>query len=109
MIDITKERVVSLDEARQMLPRRRGGKIPDKSCLYRWTTIGCRGELLSWIQVGATRCTSAEAMADFFARLSRKQATRQTQSASSRKAKSAGARLDALGITAPRSQAGDTS
>ena len=41
------------------------------TCLYRWTTSGCRGVVLESVQVGATRCTSREAMARFFARLSR--------------------------------------
>lgn len=104
MIDITKEHVFSLAAGCELLPPRRSGKKADISCLYRWTTIGCRGEVLDSIQIGATRCTSAEALADFFARLSRKRATRQTQSASSRRAKTAGAKLDALGIQADRTR-----
>lgn len=104
MIDVTLERVISLADACELLPRRRSGKKPTISCLYRWTTVGFRGEILDWLQVGATRCTSAEALADFFARLSRKRATRQTQSASSRRAKTAGAKLDALGIQADRTR-----
>ena len=69
MIDPNSESVISLSEAARHLPRRRGGKKPHISCLYRWTTAGCRGVVLESIQVGATRCTSREALARFFRRL----------------------------------------
>jgi hypothetical protein len=39
------------------------------SCFYRWTDSGCRGVILESLQVGATCCTSIEALARFFARL----------------------------------------
>ncbi|MBN2025123.1 MAG: DUF1580 domain-containing protein [Pirellulales bacterium] len=54
-----------------MLPARRAGKRPHVSCLYRWSTAGCKGEVLETLQVGGTRCTSREALARFFRRLSR--------------------------------------
>lgn len=69
MIDPTKESLLSLSEATKLLPRRRGGKRPHVSCLYRWTTAGCKGVILESIQVGGTRCTSREALARFFDRL----------------------------------------
>ena len=69
MIDPLTEHIVSLTEASRLLPARRGGKRPHVSCLYRWTTSGCRGVILEAIQIGGTRCTSREALARFFARL----------------------------------------
>lgn len=69
MIDPNTETLISLSDAAKSLPRRRGGKKPHISCIYRWTTSGCRGEILDSIQVGGTRCTSPEALARFFRRL----------------------------------------
>jgi len=109
MIDVTLERVISLADACELLPRRRSGKKPTISCLYRWTTVGFRGEVLSSLQVGATRCTSIESLADFFSRISRKREKVRMSNSPPHRAKTAGAKLDALGITASRSQAGDTS
>jgi len=68
-IDVNTEHVISLTEAARSLPRRRAGKRPHVSCIYRWTTAGCRGAILESIQVGGTRCTSREALARFFRRL----------------------------------------
>jgi len=108
MIDVTKERVVSLAEACELLPRRRNGKRPDISCLYRWIKDGFRGEFLDHLQVGSTKCTSVEALTDFFERISHKPATRQTRASQQQKAKAAGQKLDALGITARRSESSDS-
>ena len=69
MIDPNSETLISLAEAARHLPRRRAGKKPHVSCIYRWTTSGCRGVVLDSIQVGGTRCTSKEALARFFRRL----------------------------------------
>ena len=68
-IDPTSERLLSLAQAAKRLPKRRGGKRPHVSCLYRWTVNGCRGVILESIQVGGTRCTSEEALARFFEQL----------------------------------------
>lgn len=77
MIDPLTERVVSLTDAAKLCPRRRAGKQPHASCMYRWTTTGCRGVVLESVQVGATRCTSHEAMARFFAALTAAVTSRQ--------------------------------
>lgn len=69
-IDPNTETLVSLAGAARVLPRRRGDKRPHVSCLYRWTTRGCKGVILESVQVGGTRCTSREALARFFGRLS---------------------------------------
>lgn len=65
------EDLFSLPEAAKLLPRRRLGRKPHPSCLYRWTTAGFKGVILESVQVGGTRCTSREALDRFFARLSR--------------------------------------
>ncbi len=66
MIDPNQETLLSLTKAANSLPARRRGKRPHVSCLYRWTTSGCKGVILESIQVGGTRCTSKEALARFF-------------------------------------------
>jgi hypothetical protein len=65
MIDPNAESLISLADAARLLPARRAGKRPHVSCLYRWTVSGCRGVILESIQVGATRCTSREALSRF--------------------------------------------
>jgi len=69
MIDISSETIISLAECARRLPARRAGKRPHVSCIYRWTVSGCRGVVLESIQIGATRCTSEEALERFFTAL----------------------------------------
>ena len=69
MIDLESETVVSLNEATKHLPRRRRGKRPHVSTLHRWMTAGVRGIKLEAIYVGATRCTSLEAIQRFCERV----------------------------------------
>lgn len=64
-IDLS-ENLISLTEAAQLCPKRRGGKKVHLSCVYRWTVAGCKGVVLECIQVGGTRCTSVEALERFF-------------------------------------------
>jgi hypothetical protein len=70
MIDTTVETPIPLRQAAGELPKRRRGRKTHVSCLYRWASVGCRGTRLETIQVGATRCTSREALQRFFERLS---------------------------------------
>src|SRR6516165_8546063 len=70
MIDTTAETLVSLQRAANELPRRRRRRKTHVSSLYRWSTFGCRGVILESVQIGATRCTSREALQRFFERLS---------------------------------------
>jgi hypothetical protein len=69
MIDPNTETLLSLADAARLLPRRRAGKRPHVSCLYRWTTTGCKGVVLESLQCGGTRVTSREALARFFEQL----------------------------------------
>lgn len=71
MLDISTERVVSLTQATKLLPRRRRGRKPHPSTLFRWALSGCRGVVLETVQVGGTKCTSVEALQRFCDRLSR--------------------------------------
>jgi hypothetical protein len=66
MIDLLLEQPIPLVEAARECPRRRRGRPTHVSCLYRWTTSGCRGVVLESVQIGGTRCTTREAMARFF-------------------------------------------
>lgn len=70
MIDSLNEALLPLAQAADELPRRRRGKKTHISTLYRWAVAGCRGIRLETVQVGATRCTSREALQRFFERLS---------------------------------------
>jgi hypothetical protein len=70
MIDTKKEQLLTLAEVANLLPRRRAGRKTSLSCVYRWTTAGCRGVRLEFTQVGGTRCTSRDALARFFEKLS---------------------------------------
>jgi hypothetical protein len=70
VIDSSCEALVSLAEAAALLPRRRRGRKPHVSTLYRWASTGVRGVVLETLQVGGTRCTSAEALQRFFEALS---------------------------------------
>jgi hypothetical protein len=72
MIDTTIERPIPLTQAADALPRRRAGRKTHVSTLYRWAQVGCRGVVLECIQIGATRCTSREALQRFFERLGRR-------------------------------------
>lgn len=73
-IDMFKEEVISFAEAARRLPRRRAGRKPHVSVLYRWAKDGLRSQdgmevRLETIQVGGTKCTSLEALQRFFDRL----------------------------------------
>lgn len=72
MIDVANEVVEPLARAAKWrrLPRRRRGKRPHVSTLYRWATGGVSGVKLETIRVGGTLCTSLEALQRFFERLS---------------------------------------
>ncbi len=65
MIDLTNEEVISLNNATAHLPRRRSGKRPHVSTLFRWAQRGCRGVKLEVIRVGGTLCTSVESLQRF--------------------------------------------
>lgn len=70
MIDIKFEKLITLVEATKFVPRRRRGRKPHVSTLYRWASPrGHRGVRLETIRVGGSLCTSAESLQRFFDRL----------------------------------------
>lgn len=71
-IDPLKEKIKTLSEACNLFPKKRRGKKPHVSRLYRYTKQGLNGIVLESIQCGATRCTSTEAVRRFFLRLTEK-------------------------------------
>jgi hypothetical protein len=78
MIDITSERVVSLAEAVNLVPRRTGGKLVHATTLHAWATKGLNGIRLETINVGGHRATSAAALQRFFDRLTELDAEKTT-------------------------------
>jgi hypothetical protein len=112
MIDTTSERVIPLKQAVAEVRRLRGDRSRvHLATLYRWTQAGCRGITLEYIQIGSTRCTSAEALIRFFrkltARADRRSGPPATESegagesrspAGRRQAEEVGRALDDLGI-----------
>jgi len=84
-IDILGEKIITLKQAAEKIPQRRRGKRPHISCIYRWTTHGLRGVILKSIQIGGTRCTSEEALARFFERLTYADSNPQARSLAKRR------------------------
>jgi hypothetical protein len=66
MIDTNSESIITLTEAARLLPHRRAGRPVHVSCIYRWCQNGVRGVCLEFTQIGATKCTSREALQRFF-------------------------------------------
>jgi hypothetical protein len=75
VIEFDSETVVTFAEATKLLPRRRAGRKPHISTLYRWASRGLKGVVLETIQIGGTTCTSREALQRFFDELSKNQRT----------------------------------
>jgi hypothetical protein len=102
MIDVLTEETFSLTQAAKLkcLPRRRAGKRPSVSTLWRWSTVGARGVVLETIQAAGTRCTSREALARFFEALtySADQPTVRTPVARRRAVEQAVAELERQGV-----------
>jgi len=67
MIDITKEALVTFNEAAKFLP---DGRRPSAVTWWRWAQKGIRGHRLETVMAGGRRMTSAEAVIRFFAALS---------------------------------------
>ena len=65
------EELIPLAAACELLPKRRLGKRPHVSCLYRWAAAGLKGVVLQTVQVGGTKCTSRRMLAEFCRQLSR--------------------------------------
>ena len=68
-IDPLSEELLTLSQAARFFPRRRQGKKPHLSTLYRWTTEGVRGVLLETRPTPSGRCTSKKAIRRFYDQL----------------------------------------
>jgi len=64
VIDLSCEEVLTLSEAAERLPKRRGKPI-HISTIYRWAMTGLRGVRLETLPVGGSHCTSLEALQRF--------------------------------------------
>jgi len=69
MIDFSTEDLIPLRDVPRHVPSRSNGKRTHISTGYRWAKKGRKGIILETIQIGGTRCTSREALARFFQRL----------------------------------------
>lgn len=65
MIDLVNEDVITLADATKYLPKRRRGKRPHPTTIFRWAQCGVKGIRLETIRVGGTLCTSTEALQRF--------------------------------------------
>ena len=66
MIDTTSEDLISFSDATQLIPGH-----PHLSQVYRWATRGLRGVKLEFVRCGGRRYTSREALARFYAALTK--------------------------------------
>ena len=64
-IDLGNEELLSLNDARQLFPRRRAGKRPSFVTVWRWATAGVNGVILECVRIGSTLCTSRAAIERF--------------------------------------------
>lgn len=104
-IDPTHEELVTLAQATKcrVWPSRRRGKRPHVATLHRWASVGCSGVRLETVSVGATRCTSSEAIVRFLEAVTRARSGAGVPAPESRRAATSRARsveheLDSLGI-----------
>ena len=65
MIQLNEE-LIALKDVSDLLPRRRWGRRPSFTCVWRWATQGCRGQRLETLRVGGTLCTTKTALEVFF-------------------------------------------
>ena len=70
MIDLAKEELITLKDICQILPRRRRGRKPSFSTVWRWALYGLGGVRLETLKCGGTLVTSREAVQRFFEQLS---------------------------------------
>jgi len=70
-IDLSKETVLTLNQATKALPPVRRGKKLHISTLYRWASKGISGVRLETLRLGGTTVTSLEAIQRFGDRLQR--------------------------------------
>ena len=65
MIDVSKEKLLTIREVPRRLPPRPTGRRVHISAVYRWLGRGLGGVRLEWTKLGNTRYTSEEALQRF--------------------------------------------
>jgi Protein of unknown function (DUF1580) len=65
MIELEKERLISLSEAAKLFPAGRYGSKPHTSTIWRWITSGVKGVRLKSVVLPRGRATSKEAVQRF--------------------------------------------
>lgn len=99
MIDPLQDPLIPLGEAAEIFPRRRRGKKPHVNCIKRYCTEGFRGVVLESIQAGATRATTARAVAEFLAEVTRRSGSTAASTGShSNRESDVSSKLDDLGF-----------
>jgi hypothetical protein len=69
MIDITSEKLISIDDAAKLIPGRDGGTVHPLT-MEKWTrSPGKRGVVLESVLAGPCRCTTVEALQRFIERV----------------------------------------
>jgi hypothetical protein len=69
MIDITSEKLISIDDAAKLIPGRDGGTVHPLT-MEKWTrSPGKRGVVLESVLAGPRRCTTIEAVQRFLERV----------------------------------------
>ena len=65
MIDVTRERLITLTEACKFFAGSKPGKRLAAVTMRRWANTGLRGVVIETVQQGRTRCTCAQACQRF--------------------------------------------
>ena len=73
MIDLTKEKPITLSAARALPELQRNARRPDIASLYRWSGKGVRGVRLETVQIAGSRCTTVEAVRRFIRALTERE------------------------------------
>ncbi len=71
MLNLSKEKLISFNEATKLFPHGRHGKRPHVATIYRWTQKGHNGVLLEYAQLPSRRVTSVEAVHRFIKALTK--------------------------------------
>lgn len=95
MIDPFKETMLPLAKAARKVP----GRTVSKQTLYRWHSVGIDGVKLETIVIGGRMQTSLEALAKFFAAVTKaKQSAQRTESEAGERSESTQLKLEAAGL-----------
>jgi hypothetical protein len=71
VIDVTREKLLTLGQAAKFFPCKRQGKNVHCKTVLRYILRGCRGERLAAVRAGCAWATTSGAIAEFIARLTR--------------------------------------